>query len=163
MCKNKKTSGFTLIELLVVIAIISLLSSVVMSSVASARMKSRNTTRMTTLKSLQTALEMYFNDNSGYPSTGGAWWGVSTYGGHGRGATGYIPGLVPTYIAILPIDPRGLTVADGYLYRSDGVNYKLLNHRSIEGPWNSTFAFYDPLRPTWAWQVSSSQAVRSGW
>jgi len=167
MNKNKKISGFTLIELLVVIAIISLLSSVVMAGLNSARTKSRNTTRMESLKQLQTALENYYSDNNAYPTTGGSWFGVSVNGGSKTtsGVNAYIPGLTPTYISVLPTDPQNIKTGwSGYLYRSNGANYKLLSHsRGPEGTWGSTFAFYDPIRSTWAWQVSSSATVRNSW
>lgn len=55
--KNKK--GFTLIELLVVIAVISILTAVVLVSLSNARSRTRDTRRVTDLKALQTALELY--------------------------------------------------------------------------------------------------------
>lgn len=65
-----KTGGFTLIELLVVIAIIGILSAVVLASLNSARQKSRDAKRISDLKQLQLALELYFDDNSStYPAT----------------------------------------------------------------------------------------------
>ena len=67
---QKQTRGFTLIELLVVIAIIGILSSVVLVSLNTARAKARDATRKTDLKQLQTALELYFNDNRAYPIVG---------------------------------------------------------------------------------------------
>ncbi len=72
---NKKrgdpgSGGFTLIELLVVIAIIGILSAVVLASLNSARQKARDAKRVSDLKQLQLALELYFDDNSNlYPST----------------------------------------------------------------------------------------------
>ncbi|MFQ5661819.1 MAG: type II secretion system protein [Candidatus Paceibacteria bacterium] len=60
--------GFTLIELLVVIAIIGILSSVVLASLNSARQKSRDAKRIAELRQLQTALQLYYEDNQGYPS-----------------------------------------------------------------------------------------------
>jgi general secretion pathway protein G len=65
MKKNKK--GFTLIELLVVIAIIGLLSTLAIVSLNSARQKSRDAKRVADIKQIQTALELYYNDNFGYP------------------------------------------------------------------------------------------------
>jgi general secretion pathway protein G len=66
MKKNKK--GFTLIELLVVIAIIGLLSTLAIVALNSARQKSRDAKRVADIKQIQTALELYYNDNFGYPA-----------------------------------------------------------------------------------------------
>lgn len=63
---NKK--GFTLIELLVVIAIIGLLSTLAVVSLNNARAKSRDAKRVSDIKQIQTALELYYNDNNGYPT-----------------------------------------------------------------------------------------------
>ena len=65
----KRNKGFTLIELLVVIAIIGILSSVVLASLNSARKKSRDARRISDLKQIQLALEMYADANSSaYPA-----------------------------------------------------------------------------------------------
>ncbi len=66
---NKKRAdiGFTLIELLVVIAIIGVLSSIVLASLNNARQKSRDVRRISDLKQIQLALELYFDANSKYP------------------------------------------------------------------------------------------------
>lgn len=68
-CK-KRDSGFTLIELLVVIAIIGLLSTLAIVALDSARQKSRDVKRVSEVRQLQTALELYFNDQESYPGTG---------------------------------------------------------------------------------------------
>jgi type II secretion system protein G len=65
---NKK-QGFTLIELLVVIAIIGILSSVVLASLNTARQKARDAKRISDVKNIQLALELYFDTNSEYPDT----------------------------------------------------------------------------------------------
>lgn len=62
-----KPKGFTLIELLVVIAIIGLLSTLAVVSFGNARQKSRDTKRLADIKTIQTALELYFGDNDKYP------------------------------------------------------------------------------------------------
>jgi len=85
MFKNRK-SGFTLIELLVVIAIIGILSSVVLASLNSARQKSRDANRISDIKQIQLALELYYDSNNNYPVT--------------------IATVVPTYLAQIPLDPQ---------------------------------------------------------
>lgn len=64
-----KKNGFTLIELLVVLFIISLLASLVIVNVSQARKSSRDAKRVANLKSIQTALEMYYEKYKAYPYT----------------------------------------------------------------------------------------------
>ncbi len=123
--------GFTLIELLVVIAIIGILSSVVLASLNSARAKSRDAIRISQLKEVQKALEIYHLDNGTYPSSGGAWHGTTSGCYSGIGKTTLNPLVSGGYIAVIPEDPRpaGSTC---YLYRSDGVDYMFLAHGTVE-------------------------------
>lgn len=65
--KQILSKGFTLIELLVVIAIIGMLSAVIIVSLNSARNKSRDTRRISDVRQIITAMELYYNDNSAYP------------------------------------------------------------------------------------------------
>jgi len=96
MLKNYKRGGFTLIELLVVIAIIGILSSIVMASLNSARAKSRDAKRLSDIKSLQLALELYFDYNKAYPE------GL-TDGADGADESD----LFPEYMSAKPKDPLG--------------------------------------------------------
>lgn len=72
MKNSLKQKGFTLIELLVVIAIIGILSAVVLVSLNSARAKSRDARRLSDVRQIMTAMEIYYNDNGAYPDDGGA-------------------------------------------------------------------------------------------
>ncbi len=63
--KNKK--GFTLIELLVVIAIIGILATIAVVALQQARQSARDSKRIADIRQIQTALELYYNNNSFYP------------------------------------------------------------------------------------------------
>lgn len=161
---NKKyKKGFTLIDLLVSISIIVVLSSTIYLSINIANSRSREVVRRSDLVQLKNALETYFAEYNAYPSTGGAWWGVSVNGGSRTtsGPNAYIPGLTPDYITVLPTDPSGVTTGwSGYQYRSDGREFKLISHTI--GPEKipaAGEAFYDPARPTWAIMVCSAGAA----
>jgi type II secretion system protein G len=156
-----KQSGFTLIELVIVIAIIGLLASAVLTQLSDARGLAQDARRKQDLSTLKIALEAFRNDNGRYPNTNQQWWGVSNNGGNRAtsGTSGYIPGLAPAYIEVLPTDPLGdLSGWSGYQYVSDasGSSYKLIIHANgptaIPPPGDP---FHDPLRPTWAWMICS--------
>ena len=68
--KNKK--GFTLIELLVVIAIIGLLATLAVVALQNARQKSRDAKRVSDIKQMQTALDLFYSDNNTYPAEAAA-------------------------------------------------------------------------------------------
>lgn len=66
-----KRQGFTLIELLVVIAIIGLLSTLAVVALGSARVKVRDTKRLSDLTQLRSVLELYYADHNEYPAGSG--------------------------------------------------------------------------------------------
>ncbi|MCK9439130.1 MAG: prepilin-type N-terminal cleavage/methylation domain-containing protein [Patescibacteria group bacterium] len=61
--------AFTLIELLVVIAIIGVLATLAVVALQQARQNARDAKRMADMKQVQTALELFFNENGRYPTT----------------------------------------------------------------------------------------------
>ncbi len=99
-----RQQGFTLIELLVVISIIGLLSSVVLTSVSIVRSKARDSKRVQDLRTVATALEMYYQDNGSYPVPSADYWqsneSDATYGWQNLQTA-----LAP-YLPKLPVDPR---------------------------------------------------------
>lgn len=66
---KRTKDGFTLIELLVVIAIIGLLSTLSIIALNSARARARDAKRISDVKQMQIALEMYYNENNAYPAS----------------------------------------------------------------------------------------------
>lgn len=137
MKTHSLNKGFTLIELLVVIAIIGILASVILASLNSARKKSRDSIRAQSLVQLRNALETYYADNGVYPSTGNLYVSAMNVGCVGTTNTqtaDWIPGLAPTYIPSLPVDPLYKNPSDckGYVYKSDGKNYKVMAFYSVE-------------------------------
>jgi prepilin-type N-terminal cleavage/methylation domain-containing protein len=85
MNASRRSSGFTLIELLVVIAIIGLLASIILASLNTARQKGRDARRVADIKEIQLALELYYDANSGYPTS--------------------LAPLAPSFISAIPTDP----------------------------------------------------------
>lgn len=99
--------GFTLIELLVVIAIIGILSSVVLASLNSARVKGRDARRVSDVKQLQLALELYYDTNQSYPA------------GSGAASTTLTALTSSNYISSIPSDP---TNSGTYVYSYASAN-----------------------------------------
>ena len=106
MMKTYK-KGFTLVELLVVIAIIGLLSTLAIVALNSARQRARDAKRVSDIRQIQTALQLYFDSQNEYPfvavnptNLGAGSFVVLSSGGWeavvGAGATVYM-GLVPSY------------------------------------------------------------------
>ena len=110
--KNNK-QGFTLIELLVVIAIIGLLATLSIVALNTARSRSRDAKRVAYVKQIQTALELYFNDNAVYPASVTSGSSIST-------STNVYMGVVPT--APTPADGSCTAAQNTYTYTQDTVN-----------------------------------------
>lgn len=122
--KNKK--GFTLVELLVVIAIIGLLSTLAVVALSSARSKARDARRMSDIKQIQTALELYFSDNGEYPAGTGLTLGET--GATMLNDSGFTDTAAdPTYMGLVPHNfdtPSGIADYD-YTQTNSGAGYEI--------------------------------------
>ncbi len=65
--KQRSSFGFTLIELLVVVAIISMLFSAATASLLVAKRKANDSKRVSDIKNIRKAMEIYYNDFNSYP------------------------------------------------------------------------------------------------
>ena len=122
LAKHRK--GFTLIELLVVIAIIGLLSTLAVVALGSAREKSRDSKRVSDLRVVQTALELYFSDKNAYPQGKEAILGVGNYRvlcDDGSGGDGFAAGANEcngrVYLDAVPSNP--IPGGTSYRYTSE--------------------------------------------
>ena len=94
--KTSFSTGFTLIEILVVIAIIGILTAIIMPSLSTARAKGRDAQRVSDIKQIQLALELYYDACGNYPydiydTNNNVCGSVSS--GVGLVASGYIPNV----------------------------------------------------------------------
>jgi len=163
--------GFTLIELLVVIAIIGLLASIVLVSLNSARAKARDAKRVSELRQIQAALEMYYSGINSYVvgdffSVWDTAYGHTTHywsGGNPPWSTALYDALVGNgYLNTLPLDPTnreggaGNYLGDGpptdlsYRYYSDnGQRYILGTNLERGGASPDAFGNYQIKWGTW--------------
>lgn len=157
--KLKRNAGFTIIEMLIVVTILAMLAGILIPVLDDAGESAREARRQSDLKNVQAALESFRRTNGLYPDTADAWQGDMTdNGGFGYDAAGYIPGLVPDFLPSLPKDPDGQypTASEGYMYRSDGVNYKFVLLGTPEN-FDAGNPYLDPARAD-SWQISSPGA-----
>jgi prepilin-type N-terminal cleavage/methylation domain-containing protein len=80
------TKGFTIVELLIVIVVIGILAALVLNAFGNVQAKARDTQRQTDVRSLATALEVYYNNNGNYPATISLGSGANQLGGVDAGA-----------------------------------------------------------------------------
>lgn len=118
--------GFTLIELLVVISIIGILATLVSANLNSARSRARDAQRKSDMRSVQTALRLYYNDFGSYPgsNSGGNILGCGSGSGFCVWGSAWTAGAT-TYMPVLPKEPL---TSQSYKYEvgADTDNYTLL-------------------------------------
>lgn len=131
---RRLSRGFTLVELLVVITILAILMGIAVSAYSGALKSGRLAKRLTDLKSIDTALELYRSDHEVYPISNS--WRSECVGGGNLAADEVIPGLVPKYLKIFPSDPKmdksGNTSCYMYISKEDGTGYKLMDFQVAE-------------------------------
>jgi prepilin-type N-terminal cleavage/methylation domain-containing protein len=115
--------GFTLIEILIVVAIIGILASVVLVGLGPVQRRGRDARRISDLRQIQTALELYYNQNGKYPAAG-------------SGNTVPRSTLVPAVVPNVPKDPNGTTE---YGYGTDADQASYVVEATLEESGNPAF------------------------
>lgn len=105
----RSKNGFTLIELIVVMGLMALLAIVGLTNYQTSLQNGRDNRRKLDLKSLASALQLYYSDYGRYLDTTN-----TTYHALPSGAPPI--GLSPSYIKVLPRDPKFTSSDDDYQY-----------------------------------------------
>jgi len=122
--------AFTLVELLVVIAIIGILSTLSIVGLNSARAKARDSRRLSDVREIATALEMYYSDTGVYPLVASAT--GTLIGGLCLSDLGISSTCgTSVYLKKIPDDPQGRTHY-WYMSSSRGASYQI-NFRLEQG------------------------------
>lgn len=149
--------GFTLVELLVAVSIIAIVGAIGLVAYGTTQKTARMAKRVEDLKAIATALESYKSVNGVYPSTQIAFnWNSECvlFGNTAYSSDQVIPGLVPTYLATFPADPKmnSTKTNNCYAYRSTngGNDYKIMDYQAGGEMSSSDFAtqpsLIDPAR-----------------
>jgi len=135
--KIKNQRGFSLVELLVVISIIGMLSTMAVVSLGGARKKSRDARRLTDIKQIRTALELYYNDNNEYPPSGGGTGAISDSNSKITESDPIKTVGGETYMLKMPQDPKS---TQGYYYKRGTDNKTYVLHYVLETKANNSIA-----------------------
>ena len=114
----QKQKGFTIVELLIVVVVIAILATITIVSFNGIQTRARDSARDVAVKNIQTALEMYKEDNNGvYPNACGS---PNT----GCNVPNLASALVPKYMSTVPNDPSsGVNI--GYVVSIGQTGYSL--------------------------------------
>ncbi|MDO8573517.1 MAG: type II secretion system protein [Candidatus Daviesbacteria bacterium] len=111
---KREAKGFTLIELLITISIIAVLSAIGLVAYSTVLKQGRDSKRQSDLRSIQSALEQYYSDQSFYPFTSGSGKGMDDLLSESpppafTSSTGNqsSPPSPKTYMNFLPQNPTG--------------------------------------------------------
>lgn len=158
-----------------------MLSTLGISGYSNSIRSARHAKRAADLKSVKTALEMYYVENNAYPLSN--WYnGTCNHqlGTPNLSLNDVIPGLAPKYIEKVPFDEMTNKIGSGattpcYLYISNGTDYAFLAHyNSLDERTSASYQLIDPYRDGdntchslsanaketyWAWKVSSPGGI----
>jgi len=149
-----KYKSFTLIELLIVIVIIGILATALIPRLTWSQARARDMVRITHLQQLQTALELYRNENGKYPGAGhyvnviGLWCTHTT--SHIIRTSVFNVNFIKNYISSLPFDPMGVNQEYCYWYTMQEPTNGFCTKKDgskIEVDWTNTL--WEIVGPQW--------------
>lgn len=135
--RHRRLAGFSLIEILVVVSIITLLVAVLYANFSEGSAQARDAERQGDIRKLQSAIELYRQENGQYPAgcNGPNTWSGQSGTSYACGSGNqYIVGLAPKYIPSLPTDPKLNGLNSGYVYMAnpDRSVFKLMAKNTVE-------------------------------
>lgn len=140
----KSGAGFTLIEILVVVGMIGVLTAgfLLVINPALQLQRSRDGTRKSEIKQIQSAVEQYRADNGSYPGAAG----TSSSPIYGWApVSGMALNSTITYLQKIPTGPGniGSDGCGGYLYSSNGTSYTIFT--TLEDTNDADFLAVKPI------------------
>ncbi|MFB3896431.1 MAG: type II secretion system protein [bacterium] len=111
---KKENCGFTLIELLIVVAIIAILAAIAIPNFLAAQTRAKVSRAKGEMRTLATALESYYVDNTSWPQDGTDLWGNWPY-------YWYIPNDVTTPISYISSNKLDDPFRDAKYFGADTV------------------------------------------
>jgi len=134
-----KQAGFTLIELIFVIAILSIISSIILVNLEEAREKARDTQRLSDMRQIRNALELYFEENGHYP--GNASEGIANEGEQLGDDNGAFEQALDPYLKEVPKDPLHDGTVYFYSYDPEHCTDAVSGSCDCAGPTGAVLAF----------------------
>lgn len=116
---TKKQNGFSLTELMVTISIIGTVGAIGAPQLNQSIAAARDANRKMNVRQVQTALNLYYDDNLSYPKYQG-----ESSGNSYKNLENFLVNSNNQYLSELPVDPLG---KDEYVYKywSDGQKFEI--------------------------------------
>jgi type II secretion system protein G len=112
---TQRQKGFTIVELLIVIVVIAILATISIVAYSGIQQRARDTIRLSDIKTLSKAIELFYADNGNYPMSAG--WCTQPSGA--AYAAAFQAEIAP-YLARFPRDPSYSGTYQDYFYRNVG-------------------------------------------
>jgi general secretion pathway protein G len=145
--EKSRQAGFTLMEILIVVAIIAILASVVLVGLGPTQQAGRDARRLSDLRQVQNALELYFSKCGFYPGpavagscSGVSWSATSDWAGLQAAITGSAIG-----VNTMPVDPSS---GHSYYYGTTNGGGSYIVAATLENANGSVFNSYQAQNTT---------------